>query len=371
MARVEFANSLRGIAALLVMISHYVGVFWLGRPIVAEMTHLPQMPEAIATPAWAALLTGASPINFGALGVAIFFLISGFVIPLAFEGRTRSQFVVGRILRIWPTYLAGFAIGMVSIAVASALFGLPFPYNAQSVFVHAIAGLRGLLQSQNLDGVVWTLEVEILFYVIAAIIAPLLKRGAVLTYATPIAICAFALLFHDKAPLTYLPYLIFMFVGVALNFHYRQLQPLRTTIFWVIVLLILSASIRQLSPDFKMLAPNYLLAVIIFISCMAGSQLLPTDSIRLPGNRILAFFAAISFPLYVVHALFGYAFMTPLIQKAGFSAGVALSLALVATFVLAHILHVAVEMPSLQIGKSLANRMMDGKNVSRRALQEI
>jgi hypothetical protein len=42
--RVDFANTLRGFAALSVLISHYYGAFWLNRPAVAYLTNAPALP---------------------------------------------------------------------------------------------------------------------------------------------------------------------------------------------------------------------------------------------------------------------------------------------------------------------------------------
>jgi len=41
----------------------------------------------------------------GGFGVALFFLISGFVIPFSFLRYTRTGFAIARILRLWPAYM--------------------------------------------------------------------------------------------------------------------------------------------------------------------------------------------------------------------------------------------------------------------------
>ena len=47
------------------------------------------------------------PLNWGPFGVALFFVISGFVIPFSFETYGRLDFIVARFFRIYPTYLTG------------------------------------------------------------------------------------------------------------------------------------------------------------------------------------------------------------------------------------------------------------------------
>ncbi len=44
--------------------------------------------------------------NFGAVGVDVFFVISGFIVSLTAErSRSVTQFLVARLVRIWPLYL--------------------------------------------------------------------------------------------------------------------------------------------------------------------------------------------------------------------------------------------------------------------------
>ncbi len=68
---------LRGVAALIVVISHYLGMFWFFRTDVSSLTGLPVLLDQFAPPAITHLFTLPQPIHLGPLGVAIFFLISG------------------------------------------------------------------------------------------------------------------------------------------------------------------------------------------------------------------------------------------------------------------------------------------------------
>lgn len=38
--RLEFANALRGLAALAILVSHYLGVFWFSRDIAQVSAHV-------------------------------------------------------------------------------------------------------------------------------------------------------------------------------------------------------------------------------------------------------------------------------------------------------------------------------------------
>ena len=91
--KIGFANSLRGIAALSVVTGHYLGTFWKITDAVAGLTGIVRSP--VVPPVFAEFVV-SSPVNLGAFGVALFFLISGFVIPLSFQYYGRLDFIVAR-----------------------------------------------------------------------------------------------------------------------------------------------------------------------------------------------------------------------------------------------------------------------------------
>ena len=97
----------------------------------------------------------------GHYGVNLFFIISGFVIFMTLD-RTRHgmDFVVSRFSRLFPAYWVAVAL---TFAVTST-FGLPgkevtLPQALGNVFM-----VHGIFRVPHVDGVYWTLEVELLFY---------------------------------------------------------------------------------------------------------------------------------------------------------------------------------------------------------------
>jgi peptidoglycan/LPS O-acetylase OafA/YrhL len=148
-------------------------------------------------------------------------LISGFVIPFSVERLDRASFVRARAWRIVPTYAAGFLFTIAALLVAGLYYGNPFPYTAFEVADHLVPGLRLLLGSRFIDYVVWTLEIEVIFYLICAAIAPWLRDGSLLTFAVAVIalLCSFVRPdFHPE----YLLALVFMLVGTVINFRARD-----------------------------------------------------------------------------------------------------------------------------------------------------
>ena len=85
--KIEFANSLRGVAAVSVVIAHLVTAFWLGQPLVGQLTGMPALK---IDPPWFAIAFDSLPVNFAAFGVGLFFVISGFVIPFSLRYDARA-----------------------------------------------------------------------------------------------------------------------------------------------------------------------------------------------------------------------------------------------------------------------------------------
>ncbi|SDY54085.1 Peptidoglycan/LPS O-acetylase OafA/YrhL, contains acyltransferase and SGNH-hydrolase domains [Micromonospora pattaloongensis] len=142
--RLGWLDALRGISALVVVYFHL-------SPYV-----LPHGRQ---------LLTGW--VQLGPYGVLVFFLVSGYVIPMSLEryGSLR-RFWVGRIFRIYPAYLltVGAMLFLVVLGlrkISAKLVDDPI----SAVLAHATM-LQDLVGVPSLVGVFWTLSYEMIFYVL-------------------------------------------------------------------------------------------------------------------------------------------------------------------------------------------------------------
>lgn len=100
----------------------------------------------------------AEPFTWwGWVGVYIFFVISGFVITMSAQNKTALDFAVGRFLRLYPA-LAFFA----TLALIVTWLRAPIPAGeAVSRWIHALTLYP---QGPWIDGAIWTLTVEVMFY---------------------------------------------------------------------------------------------------------------------------------------------------------------------------------------------------------------
>ncbi len=145
--RLAWLDALRGYAALTV-----VG-FHLSPLVLGNERHLAIMRH----------------IDFGKYGVLLFFLVSGYVIPMSLErkGDLRA-FWIGRLCRIYPAYLA--AIALVAVLAAAGLLRWQASLRAETVtgvLAHVtmlpdLVGVRGAVR------VFWTLSYEMTFYLVVS-----------------------------------------------------------------------------------------------------------------------------------------------------------------------------------------------------------
>ena len=149
-------DGLRGIAALWVAIYHT----WTGGHIDAVHDAL---PEAVRVPL----------IEQGFLGVPVFFVLSGFVIPYAASrepdaGFRPLHFMHRRWRRLSPPYYAALVLtvllGVIEEQVRDVIFDMPSP----TEFLAHVLYLQDLADQERIGLIFWTLAFEMQFYILFA-----------------------------------------------------------------------------------------------------------------------------------------------------------------------------------------------------------
>lgn len=145
-------------------------------------------------------LAGQAPLrimgveDLGALGVAVFFVISGYLVSASYE-RDPKSYLFKRILRIEPGLIASLVVtvgllAFVTTAPAAEYWPAAAMYVVRNALLYpATYALPGVFQDVPMAGVVngvlWTLRLEFTFYVVLLLIRARLSLVLALT-----AICA-------------------------------------------------------------------------------------------------------------------------------------------------------------------------------------
>ena len=115
-------------------------------------------------------------LNQGRLGVELFFLISGFVISLTLtKAKTWREFGLKRVIRLWPALLLALPLIWLVLQFApgfEASSNRPFDLLWSLTLINpaVLTGLSGGVFAPNYTtGVLWSLSVELMFYLLAAL----------------------------------------------------------------------------------------------------------------------------------------------------------------------------------------------------------
>jgi len=100
-------------------------------------------------------------LPYGKYGVQLFFMLSGFVNTLTLARKRRAgDFLVNRILRIYPSFWIVVGLNVVLFAVAPISLG-SFSTGQTAANLTALPNLFGF---ETMEPVTWTIQVELLFY---------------------------------------------------------------------------------------------------------------------------------------------------------------------------------------------------------------
>jgi len=276
-SRIKELDALRGLAALGVVFYHYTTRYG---QIYGHTEGLP-----FSLPA-------------GRYGVLLFFMISGFVILMSLErNQTVLDFLVKRLARLYPTYWAAIALTFAAVAI----FGLP----GREVTVQ-IALLNGLMfhplfDLPDVDGVYWTLLVELIFYVIMAGLL-MLRALPHIEWMMALWLIVNALENHNiliEVPAAaerwlILEYAHFFIMGII---FYRIRQHGASGLRYGILAACLASHIA-IAPE-----PDKLLAVLLFMAAFFLINAGWLGAIAIPPLLALG---TVSYPLYLIHQNIGY-----------------------------------------------------------------
>ena len=321
--RLAEIDALRGVAALAVVLFHFT-------------TRFMELYAPAGSPSFT--------VPHGHYGVNLFFIISGFVIFMTLD-RTRHgmDFVVSRFSRLFPAYWV--AVAMTFLVTST--FGLPgkevtLPQALGNVFM-----IHGIFRVPHVDGVYWTLEVELLFYagmfllfvsgqlrrVYWAVGLLLLARLAYHLASTGFGIDFSWMLYR----LTILKYIPWFALGIFV--YQTAVSPSRSGDRPARVVALAALACLWVVDGWPLATLALVLTALVW---GAASGHLPWLA-----HPVLAFFGTISYTLYLLHENIGW-----VVQRAVLAQGLPFDLGIAAAFivavVLAALLSYGIEKPAMR-----------------------
>jgi peptidoglycan/LPS O-acetylase OafA/YrhL len=343
--RLVFIDSLRGIAAVLVLLLH-AGMSPLSHALLRALPH------------WYIQAT-----SYGYVGVEIFFVISGFVIAYALRNTTLTprsigRFIVRRQVRLDPPY---WVVAFLSLAVASCeqhLIHEPnFRIAGAGAMLLNLLYLHRIARVTEVVAVSWTLCIEIQFYLVFVGLMFVAQRNRAVGSPSKFAMFGMlvsgigCLLLHPNEHqsawfFTYWSY----FVGGVLCYWAlgHKCPPIFLGVF--LVLMVVSTLL------YTGTLPIYIAAITLATIYMVGMlRLLPT----LFGGAVFQYLGRISYSLYLVHwpirGVFGSVGRHLTGERPVAAAGWYI-LTILSSFLAAHLLYTFVERPSMLWASALKGR---------------
>ncbi|MER8003670.1 acyltransferase [Streptomyces sp. NPDC095613] len=334
--RMRALDGLRILAALMVCVFHYAGK--------AQTSHAwGQSPKELFPD-----LSQAA--TYGALGVQLFFVISGFVICMSSWGRSLGDFFRSRVSRLYPAYWAAIVL---TTAACVALPSVIAPLRLDEVLVN-LTMLQQPMGVGRVLGVCWTLWVEARFYLLFALFV--VWKGV--TYRRVVIFCCLwtvagvlarvadhpltdEIVMRDHAP--------FFIGGLALYLIHRYGSDL---LLWGIVatswLLGQRYSTTALwdpnaTSAFQERSPYVILLVVTF--AFAAVAAVALGWLRWANWRWLTFAGALTYPFYLVHEHLGWFAISILHRHFGVEPRVTFVATILLMLTLAWLIHRLVEKP--------------------------
>ena len=370
-----FLNMLRGFSCLVIVFFHLFFSFFGQTDLSALWPFFPKFvveDSRLIQPSLSEFFNSFH-LTLDGYGVAIFFLITGFTTSLSIKKNDGKHYMLKRVFRIYPTYIAGFSITILSIYIFSKLIGNDYPYTLREYLCH-ISLFRNWLWSPYIDNGVWTLEMNMDFYILVFAIILLFKKHCLdqkLINVCGIGILICEIIVYSIATnylsvgswwwcranvfTTLCPYLIFQFIGSCAYNHYSKRisrKDFCKSLMYLCAIFIISSRYSQSQ---TMNIPSYFYGLFTFLLFYVIR-----DDIR--ECKFISFISEISYPLYVVHALIGYMLLTVLYHKLGLNPYVALLIVFAIVIAIAFLLHITIEKWSEIICKKISTMEWKVKN---------
>ncbi len=356
-SRLSQLDLLRLASVLLVMFGHFVMVGGGATRIdliIADGVPLPLI-DASKWRLWLfeMYLVQIFKTQSAVLGVTLFFIITGYLMPMMLERYSRLGFLVNRIARIFPVLVVGTVVIGVFLWLAQGLRFSVASYLASWTLMYSV------VEVAPITGVLWTLVVEVLFYFGAFLLGRFTVHRLLLAQAILLGLILLYIQFpgnlYAMLGAMWAKYMLMILIGSAIFLAERE-QSWARKIALVMSSLVIAHIGFRLSGIAKPDPSTYgnlgtpLLAAGLFIAFQAVAAGKWLDRIPVVLTRL----SDLVYPIYIVHASVGLATMAVIRSSNPY---LMLLAAVAVTLVVSAVIHVLVEKPGISLGRTLVRRL--------------
>jgi peptidoglycan/LPS O-acetylase OafA/YrhL len=283
--------------------------------------------------------------SYCSYGVQVFFIISGLVIPYAmYNAHYRLKdfriFLWKRIVRIEPPYLISFllVIALNFISTLSPYYhGKPFHPDAFQLLCH-LGYLNSFYNFEWINPVYWTLAIEFQYYILIALVFPLLSAKNIFTWAlTLLSFNLIPLLLSN--PNFIFQYSLYFSIGIAI---YKYFVQDITKLQYLALILVLLALVY-----IKFNLPGLVAAIIPVAFIFVHME-----------SRVLKFLGNISYSLYLLHVPVGLRVIN--LSRNFFNSDngkyIVILLAVIVTILASYLFYRYIELPCKRASKKIRYR---------------
>lgn len=322
MKRLDLLDLARFVAAIGVVCFHY---FFNGiaNGKISTLNHIPVLVDVA---------------KYGYLGVEFFFMISGYVIFFSSKNRTASAFAVSRAVRLFPAFWA-------AVLVTSCI---AFVWASGAMLVTSSKFLANLTMASPLfgidyvDGVYWTLSLEISFYFLVFIFIFLGAEGKMENgfIAWPFLIFIFSTVLKLEIPFL-AGYYSYFSAGSIFALLKERPRPLAWLALACCLLNCLVFSARRGLRAVDGYHFSSVVVALVILTFFAFFLFLNTNfgaNLKISSAKLLG---GLTYPVYLLHAHIGYMLMSRFANED--NKAIIIPLVFGAVMLLATVIHLVVE----------------------------
>lgn len=246
--------------------------------------------------------------KYGYLGFHLFFMISGYVILLSASRKSSVAFVVSRITRLYPAYWFSVTLTFLTILmIGGSRYGADWwQYLINLTMMHGYIGIN------SIDGVYWTLMVELKFYFLIFIIISINQMNNIKYYLGAWLMLSVVLTGYE---VKYIGFFLFpewcsyFIAGACFYLIYREgISPYKVVITTVSLFLSSYNAIKGIEGFYKHfnVELNALILLLLIFIFYFVFLMIALDKTQFISSRKFIALGVLTYPLYLIHQNIGF-----------------------------------------------------------------